>query len=110
MPTAFHADGTGSCRRRGPIVVRARGGGLTEDTAGERRPGSLLNYLRMLVRAGGLVVLDDHWLPSVAAAANYFVANTGWQHVPAGGGPRLRAFRLPDPPFEPAFGDFRPFL
>ena len=49
-------------------------------------------------------------MPSVAPAANYVVANTGWQHVPAGGEPRLRAFRLPDPPFEPAFGDFRPFL
>ena len=69
-----------------------------------------LYYLRMLVRPGGLVVLDDHWLPSVASAANYFVANTGWQHVAAGGGPRLGAFWLPDPPYEPAFGDFRAFL
>ena len=89
--------------------------GLTADAAfvdGSHRFHEVfldLYYLRLLVRPGGLVVLDDHWSPSVAAAANYFVANTGWRHVPAGGEPRLRAFRLPHPPFEPAFGDFRPF-
>ena len=64
----------------------------------------------MIVRPGGLVVLDDHWLPSVAAAAHYFVTNTGWEHIPTAGEPRMRAFRLPDPPVEPAFRDFRPFL
>jgi predicted O-methyltransferase YrrM len=70
-----------------------------------------LYYLRKLVRPGGLVVLDDHWWPSVAAAANYFVTNTGWEHVPTGRDTtRLRAFRLPNPPVEPAFRDFRPFL
>lgn len=69
-----------------------------------------LYFLRTLVRPGGLVVLDDHWWPSVAAAGRYFATNTGWEHVPAAGEPRLRAFRLPDPPVDPAFRDFHPFL
>ena len=52
-----HADGTVSCRRWGLIVVHAPGGGPAEDTAGERRPASLLYYLRVLVRAGGVVAV-----------------------------------------------------
>jgi hypothetical protein len=64
-------------------------------------------------------VLDDHWWPSVRTAARYFELNLGWQVVPgafdagtldpATGRPRLRVLRLPDPPFEPSFEDFRPF-
>ena len=62
------------------------------------------------MRPGGLVVLDDHQWPSVATAARYFEANMGWRAVPgAFEGDRLRALRLPDPPFEPPFEDFRPF-
>ena len=125
----FHGAGRGVLQRAGldgtsqvieePSSVALPGlvaEGLTADAAfvdGSHRFHEVfldLYYLRMLVRPGGLVVLDDHWLPSVASAANYFVANTGWQHVAAGGGPRLGAFRLPDPPYEPAFGDFRAFL
>jgi predicted O-methyltransferase YrrM len=69
-----------------------------------------LYFLRKLVRPGGLIVLDDHHWPSVATAARYFEANLGWRAVPgAFDGDRLRALRLPDPPFEPAFEDFRPF-
>ena len=69
-----------------------------------------LYFLRKLVRPGGLIVLDDHQWPSVATAARYFEANMGWRAVPgAFDGDRLRALRLPDPPFEPAFEHFRPF-
>jgi predicted O-methyltransferase YrrM len=70
-----------------------------------------LYFLRKLVRPGGVVVLDDHWWPSVGTAARYFELNMGWRVVPgAFDGARLRALRLPEPPFEPAFEHFRPFL
>jgi predicted O-methyltransferase YrrM len=69
-----------------------------------------LYFLRKLVRPGGVVVLDDHWWPSVRTAARYFERNLGWRVVPgAFEGDRLRALRLPDPPFEPAFEEFQPF-
>jgi predicted O-methyltransferase YrrM len=77
-----------------------------------------LYFLRKLVRPGGIVVLDDHWWPSVRTAANYFELNMGWQVVPGAfdgattdpetGHARLRAFRLPSPSFEPDFQDFQP--
>ena len=66
-----------------------------------------LYFLRKLVRPGGLIVLDDAALPSVAAALRYFDLNLGWQPVSIAG--RLAARRLPDEPFEPAFTDFKPF-
>ncbi|WP_107059322.1 class I SAM-dependent methyltransferase [Streptomyces sp. NRRL F-5126] len=81
-----------------------------------------LYYLRKIVRPGGLVVVDDDWWPSVHAAVNYYELNLGWTAVPdafpaesAGAGPRggkaarCKAFRLPDPSFEPSFEDFRAF-
>jgi predicted O-methyltransferase YrrM len=84
-----------------------------------------LYFLRKIVRPGGLVVVDDDWTPSVRTAVRYYEQNLGWQVIPdafAGGTfwtinrdpaaeavPRCRALRLPDPSYEPAFGDFRPF-
>jgi predicted O-methyltransferase YrrM len=78
-----------------------------------------LYFLRKIVRPGGLIVLDDHWWPSVRTAEHYFEVNMGWRAVPgafdvgtidqATGCPRLRALRLPDPPFEPSFERFQPF-
>lgn len=84
-----------------------------------------LYFLRKIVRPGGLIVLDDSWAPSVRTAASYYEHNLGWTAVPgafAGGPPqafvtgltaeaksRCRAFRLPDPSFEPPFEEFRPF-
>jgi predicted O-methyltransferase YrrM len=78
-----------------------------------------LYFLRKIVRPGGIVVLDDYWWPSVRTASRYFETNMGWVAVPdvVDGGTtdpatrlgRLRALRLPDPAFEPAFEDFRPF-
>jgi predicted O-methyltransferase YrrM len=68
-----------------------------------------LYFLRQLVRPGGLIVLDDCQWPSVATAVRYFELNTGWQPQPIATTTRLTAFRLPDPPVEPAFWDFKPF-
>jgi len=68
-----------------------------------------LYFLRELVRPGGLIVLDDCQWPSVATAVRYFELNTGWQPEPISRSTRLTAFRLPDPPVEPSFVDFKPF-
>jgi len=69
-----------------------------------------LAFLREIVRPGGLVILDDCQWPSVATAVSYFEVNTGWRPEPiADASSRLRAFRLPDPPVEPSFEDFRAF-
>lgn len=68
-----------------------------------------LSYLREVVRPDGLIVVDDcHW-PAVATAVRYFELNTGWRPEPMSENTRLRAYRLPDPPAEPSFEDFRPF-
>jgi predicted O-methyltransferase YrrM len=68
-----------------------------------------LYFLREVVRPGGLVVLDDYQWPSVATAVRYFEINTGWQPQAITASPRLRAYRLPDPPVEPSFQAFEPF-
>jgi predicted O-methyltransferase YrrM len=84
-----------------------------------------LYFLRKIVRPGGLIVIDDNWAPSVRTAARYYEQNLGWIAIPeafAGGTPwsvgtglaaeavhRCRAFRLPDPSFEPSFEEFRSF-
>jgi predicted O-methyltransferase YrrM len=78
-----------------------------------------LYFLRKIVRPGGIIVLDDHWWPSVRTAERYFELNMGWRVVPgafdggtidhATGRTRLQALRLPNPPFEPSFDHFQPF-
>jgi predicted O-methyltransferase YrrM len=70
-----------------------------------------LYYLQMIVRPGGLVVLDDDWWPGVATAARYFETNLGWRpHAIVNGTPgRLRALRLPDSPVKPDFKKLAPF-
>jgi predicted O-methyltransferase YrrM len=99
--------------------------GLTADAAfvdGSHRFHEVfvdLYFLRKIVRPGGIVVLDDHWWPSVRTAGHYFELNMGWRAVPGAfdggttdqetGRPRLQALRLPDPAFEPAFERFQPF-
>jgi predicted O-methyltransferase YrrM len=99
--------------------------GLTADAAfvdGSHRFHEVfvdLYFLRTLVRPGGIIVLDDHWWPSVRTAAHYFELNLGWRELPGAvdagtvdpetGRPRLKALRLPNPPVEPSFEHFRPF-
>jgi cephalosporin hydroxylase len=68
-----------------------------------------LAYLRNLVRPGGLIILDDCDLPSVATAVRYFEINTGWQPEPTLAETRIRAYRQPDPLVEPSFEDFKAF-
>jgi predicted O-methyltransferase YrrM len=70
-----------------------------------------LYHLREIVRPGGLVVVDDHDKPSVGTAVRYYERNLGWLPVPDAfpGSVRCRALRLPDPPIDPPYEDFRPF-
>ncbi|OEU92296.1 hypothetical protein DB35_05940 [Streptomyces abyssalis] len=78
-----------------------------------------LHFLSEIVRPGGIVLLDDVWWPSVAAAAAYFETNLGWRPVPGAlaggtadpstGRPRTRAYRLPSAHPAPDFREFRPF-
>ena len=68
-----------------------------------------LYFLRDLVRPGGLIILDDCQWPSVSTAVNYYVVNAGWIAEPMREPTRLRAFRLPNPAFDPSFESFRSF-
>src|SRR5512132_4301425 len=78
-----------------------------------------LYFLRKIVRAGGLIILDDHWWPSVRTAQRYYETNMGWQVLKGSldevsidettGRPRIQALRLPDPSFAPSFDQFQPF-
>ena len=61
-----------------------------------------LVYLGRLVRAGGIVFIDDYQLPAVARAASFCVANLGWtlEEVSAADNLHqwavLRTTRMPD--------------
>lgn len=78
-----------------------------------------LYFLRKIVKPGGLIILDDDFHPPVRAAVRYYERNLGFRELPdafatgsldaAGVVRRCRAVRLPDPSFEPAFEDFKPF-
>jgi predicted O-methyltransferase YrrM len=84
-----------------------------------------LYFLRKIVRPGGLIIMDDAETPSVLTAVRYYEQNLGWTVIPGafpGGTPttaaadvqaepatRCKAIRLPDPPFEPPFEEFRAF-
>jgi predicted O-methyltransferase YrrM len=95
------------------VLARLAQDGFTADAAfvdGSHRFHEVfvdLYFLRKLIRPGGLIILDDATLPSVATAVRYFDFNLGWQPVSIAG--RLIARRLPDQPFEPDFTDFKPF-
>lgn len=84
-----------------------------------------LYFLRKIVWPGGLIVMDDNCALSSRTAARYYEQNLGWIAIPddfvsgtlwtidtglaAEAVPRCRAFRLPDPSFEPPFEEFRAF-
>ena len=58
----------------------------------------IFNALR-LVRAGGLIVVDDHWMASVQTALGFFHANRSLQfelYDPAGPGKRFVGLRVPN--------------
>lgn len=42
-----------------------------------------IHYLHQLVRPGGLIVVDDVWMPSVRLAVTFFVTNVGLELVPS---------------------------
>jgi hypothetical protein len=41
-----------------------------------------LCFLHKIVRAGGLVVIDDDWWPSMHTAVQDYEQNTGWKVIP----------------------------
>ncbi len=86
-----------------------------------------LYYCNRLVRPGGLIVLDDLWLPAVRIAAAFFERNLGYQRVaeiPQERGPRRRrpfwrsqrpnaarivVYRRPEAPDQRRWDNFVPF-
>jgi predicted O-methyltransferase YrrM len=68
-----------------------------------------LDFLRELVRPGGLIILDACDWPSAATAVHYHEVDLAWTPAAPGLAGRLRPFRLPDPRVEPRVEDFEPF-
>ena len=89
-----------------------------------------INLTSRLVKPGGLLLIDDTWMPSVRTAVSYFIANLGLIPVPEyGDAPRdwlkrrfltrrmrsaatrsnMVALRLPENPKPPIWDSFVPF-
>lgn len=71
-----------------------------------------LCYALRLVRPGGLVVLDDRWMPAVRAAADYAVRNLGVSLEPMDdpeADRRMIVLRRPETDFAPAWDGFEAF-
>lgn len=71
-----------------------------------------LCYALRLVRPGGLVVLDDRWMPAVRAAADYAVRNLGISLEPMDdpeADRRMIVLRRPETEFVPAWDGFEAF-
>ncbi len=69
-------------------------------------------YMLRLVRPGGLIVLDDYWMPAVRAAAGYFAANMGVAITPVldeQGRAKMAALRTPEREVKRAWDHFVPF-
>lgn len=56
-----------------------------------------LVFVNRLVRPGGVVVVDDVWLPAVARAVRFVTTNLGWisEEEDVGGKDKMAVFRLP---------------
>lgn len=70
-------------------------------------------YALRLVRPGGLVILDDSWMPSVRAAAAYLATNMGCAIEPTGVAEvdqRVSVLRTPAVPAERPWDHFVPFV
>jgi hypothetical protein len=52
--------------------------GAPDDDVGPVTTAADVVYLGRLVRAGGIVFLDDYQLPAVARAASFCLTNLGW--------------------------------
>jgi hypothetical protein len=70
-----------------------------------------LYYLQMIIRPGGLIVLDDYWWPAITTASRYFETNLGWrgEDIANGTPGRLCALRLPESPLTVDFKKLTPF-
>jgi predicted O-methyltransferase YrrM len=69
-------------------------------------------YMTRLIRPGGLIVLDDVWMPATRAALSYFTTNLGLTHENPGDKSAARRFailRTPPAPPERAWDHFVPF-
>lgn len=69
-------------------------------------------YMTRLVRPGGLIVLDDMWMPATKRALSYFTTNLGLIHENPSDttpGRRFGVLRLPEKPVERAWDHFVPF-
>ena len=65
-------------------------------------------YMLRLVRPGGLIILDDYWMPAVRAALSFFTTNLNLSletYPDEKGRPKLASLRVPTtPPRPPAPG------
>lgn len=75
-----------------------------------------LVYANRLVRPGGLVVVDDLWMPAVSAATDFVVKNLGCDRLPppvecdgAGAARHCVVLRVPDQAPDRAWDHFEPF-
>jgi predicted O-methyltransferase YrrM len=66
-----------------------------------------LFYLALLVRRGGVIILDDYDMPAIQRAVAFFVANRGWAIERAD--PEWAALRTPVAPDERPFDYFVAF-
>jgi predicted O-methyltransferase YrrM len=69
-------------------------------------------FMSRLVRPGGLVVLDDMWMPATKVAVEYFTRNMGFTHENPGDtspGKRFAVLRLPAQPLDRPWDHFVPF-
>jgi predicted O-methyltransferase YrrM len=71
-----------------------------------------LFYMLRLVRPGGLIVLDDYWMPSVRSAVDFFAQNLGLEPTPIldeKGRAKMAALRVPTSPVKRAWDHYVPF-
>jgi predicted O-methyltransferase YrrM len=66
-----------------------------------------LYYLGLLVRRGGIIILDDYDMPAIRRAVAFFVANRGW--VIESAAPEWVVLRTPSAPDERPFDSFVEF-
>lgn len=69
-------------------------------------------YLTRLVRPGGLIIIDDAWMPAIRAAADYFSSNMGLIHLPTptgSAGSRFIVLRQPVASVARSWDHFVPF-